>query len=509
MQLLERVTLAAVNCANLDELVDNIDAGVGVIVLTEAALPDQALPRLMRALAAQPTWSDVPIVMLARDRALPSRMATALNALSNVTLLDRPVSTRSMLSAVQTALGARRRQYQIREHIDMLARAEAALRETDRRKDEFLATLAHELRNPLAPLRTGIAVLNAVGSEDARATRMIGVMGRQIDMLIKLIDELLDVARISSGKIDITCEPVDLRQVIDMALESCNAGEAVPCRQRLTLSMPDDGQAVWVMGDRSRLVQAVCNLLNNAIKYTPEHGDIGVALAADARMATIRVSDTGVGIPPDMLAAVFEMFAQIEGSRHRSQGGLGLGLSLVRSLVELHGGQVIAESAGLGEGSTFTLRLPLMAPIENAGGMALSAAGGQSGGMNQLDASVLPNALQVLIVDDNVDAAESLALYLRALGHVTRCVYNGQAGLAAAADIKPDVVFCDIGMPGLNGYEVAARMRQDSSLKSTCLVALTGWGGEHDKRRATEAGFDHHLTKPASLDEIEVILAGA
>ncbi|MGE5453489.1 MAG: ATP-binding protein [Acidobacteriota bacterium] len=493
VKLLAGAGLQGEPCANMTALVEALIQGAGAIVLTEAALHEPAVPRLLEVLRAQPTWSDIPIVMLAKDRAPHPELSATLEALGNLTLLDRPVSPRSMLSAVRAALMARRRQYQTRAHIDMLAQAQASLREADKRKDVFLATLAHELRNPLAPLRTGIAVLKAAprGGGSIPASRMLEIMERQIDMLVKLIDELLDVARISSGKIELSFEKVNLCDVVDRALESIGAGVR-PLTHALTVDLPP--YPVWVRGDRSRLVQIVGNLLNNAVKYTPDNGAISLTLRTDGPHACIEVKDSGLGIPKDMLPRVFEMFAQVEGSRSRSQGGLGLGLSLVRSLLTLHGGSVAAHSEGPGQGSTFTVRLPLSLPQEDETLARLPSDG------------VTAPGLRVLIIDDNADAAEALSLSLLHRVHETRCAYSGAEGLKAAADFVPDVIFCDLGMPGLDGYELARQIRSNRAMDAVKLVALTGWGSEKDRLKACEAGFDHHLTKPASSSAIDSVL---
>jgi signal transduction histidine kinase/ActR/RegA family two-component response regulator len=489
--LLERAGLRCMNCDSLASLCEELQRGVGVLVLTDLALFDPEMPRLLDLLAEQPAWSDVPVVMLAREREVPPFAVERLGRLTNMTLLERPASTRSMVSAVRAGLNGRQRQYQIREHIRQQAAAEAALREADRRKDEFLATLAHELRNPLAPLRTGLSVLKSRPSDERLAGRVVGVMDRQLVMLVRLIDDLLDVARISSGKIELVREPVDLRQIVEVALEGC-APAIEAAHHTLSVQLPPE--PVWVLGDRARLVQVVGNLVNNASKYTPEGGRIEVGVDGESAEARVRVTDSGVGIAPEMLERVFDMFTQVEGSLYRAQGGLGLGLSLVRSLTEMHGGRVEAHSDGPGRGSVFTVHLPrtdvLAVPAR------ASDAPGQSG----------RDLRRVLVIDDNVDAAEMMVVGLRALGHEVMCEHAAVDGLERARLLRPDVIFCDIGMPGLNGYDVAARVRADPLLHDTRLVALTGWGSAGDKQRAQAAGFDGHLTKPASLEQIQVAL---
>jgi PAS domain S-box-containing protein len=371
-------------------------------------------------------------------------------------------------------------------------RAEEAVREADRRKAEFLATLAHELRNPLAPLRTGFELLKR-SADRATRERARAMMERQLGHMVRLIDDLLDVSRISRGKIELRREDTSLAVAIAHAVETSRPLIDAH-RQVLTLDLP--ARPVWVHGDLTRLAQVVGNLLTNSAKYTPDGGRIGVSLFVDHGEAVIRVADSGVGIAPETLPGVFEVFAQAARDRDRSRGGLGIGLFLVRWLVEMHGGTVSAESPGVGQGSTFTVRLPLapVAPRE----------------IEPAPAEVslpAPVARRVLVVDDNEDAADSLATVLDLHGHETRTAYDGPSALAAAHAFAPEVVFLDIGMPGMSGHEVARRLRDDPALAGAFLVAPTGWGGQDDKRRTREAGFNFHLTKPVDVAAVEDVLA--
>jgi PAS domain S-box-containing protein len=372
--------------------------------------------------------------------------------------------------------------------------SEEALKYADRRKDEFLATLAHELRNPLAPIRTGLHILR-LSRDAAVAANTQEMMDRQLSHMVRLIDDLLDVSRITSDKVTLRKERVSLQAVVDMAVEASRpvieaSGHA------LTLTLP--GEPVWLAADPTRLAQVTGNLLTNAAKYTPERGRIELAATLERGEVIVRVTDTGLGIPPGMLAKVFEMFAQVNRTLDRSQGGLGIGLALVKRLVELHGGTITAESPGLGQGSTFTIRLPLASADAVQGEPATSAVGSPRGPIT---------GRRVLVVDDSVDGAESLAMMLQMIGHQTRTAHSGPEALDAARPFKPEVVFLDIGLPGMNGYEVAKQMRAEPSLSETVLVALTGWGSEYDKRQSIQAGFDFHLTKPVQAAAIESILA--
>ncbi len=471
-----------------------LHGGVGAILLADGSLDDRRLDVLLAGLAGQPPWSDVPVVLLTRDRERSPSATRIVAKLTNLTLLDLPVSTASMASAVLAALRARRRQYEIRDQLTAQRRAEQALRDADRRKDEFLATLAHELRNPLAPIRTGLQALGRLPpGEDAQATRLRQMMERQLQLLVKLIDELLDVSRISTGNVRLERERVDMRSVVEAALES--SGPTLDAeRHELHVDLP--GVPVWVLGDRTRLSQVVSNLLTNAAKYTSFGGSIRVVLGADGADAVVRVWDNGAGIPPEMLERIFDLFGQVDRTLDRAQGGIGIGLSLVRELMILHGGSVTAESPGLGEGSTFTVRLPAL-----GAGLAESSSDiappGSAGGMRRL---------RMLVVDDNVDAADTLVLMLEACGHEMRTAYSGAAALQLAGQFRPDVVLCDIGLPHIDGYTVASRLRGDPHFASTLLVAVSGWGTEEVKRRARNAGFDFHLVKPVDLESVNRIL---
>jgi PAS domain S-box-containing protein len=382
--------------------------------------------------------------------------------------------------------------------IDITARkqAELALQEANRAKDEFIATLAHELRNPLAPIRTGLELLrrdkaNGPASERARET-----MERQLQHMIRLIDDLLDISRINSGKIRIEPQRIDLALAIESAVEiSRPAVEAGA--HRLTVTMPP--QPIVLMADFTRLAQSVGNLLHNAAKYTPPGGQIHLRTWQDGATAVIEIRDTGVGIPADMLQEVFTLFTQVRRTLDQAQGGLGIGLSLVRSLVELHGGSVSAASPGAGQGSTFTIRIPCLQA--QPGDVPTPSASPQ-----QQPEATRPR--KVLVVDDNVDAAETLATVLEMMGHQTRTVHAGPPVFDAAVEFAPDVVFLDIGLPGMDGYDVARQLRADGRFSETLLVALTGWGSEADRRRAQDAGFDHHLTKPVDFSALSPLLEG-
>lgn len=484
--VLGQAGVACAVCRDVKELCREVEAGAGALLLTEEALYMDRASRLAEALRGQPPWSDLPVVALTRGGPGSPVGLRAMETLGNVILLERPVRVSTLLTAVRTALRARARQYESRAHL-------ARLKEADRRKDEFLAMLAHELRNPLAPLRNALHVVRQRGPEQSAVVRQAWeLMDRQVDHLVRLVDDLLDVSRITRGRVELRKEKVDLAEAATRALES--ARPLIDARRhRLTYEGPP--APVRVEADPVRLAQVIGNLLNNAAKYTDEGGQITLTVGREGHEAVVRVRDTGAGLPPEMLPRVFDLFTQAESTLDRAQGGLGIGLTLVRSLVEMHGGSVQALSAGPGQGSEFVVRLPALAgePEARAGAGPAAAA------------PVAPR--RVLVVDDNADSAESLALLLRLSGHQARTAYNGTSALAAARAFSPQVVLLDIGLPGMDGYEVARRLRAGAGGEKMVLVAQTGYGQEDDHRRSRQAGFDAHLVKPVDPGVLEALLA--
>jgi PAS domain S-box-containing protein len=375
------------------------------------------------------------------------------------------------------------------------ARLYQALQEADRRKDEFIALLGHELRNPLAPITNALQVLKLPGVDAAIAERVRNVMERQVEHLVRLVDDLLDVSRIMRGKVELRREPVELATVVARAVETVQP-VIDAMRHELTLSLAPE--PLRVEGDVVRLSQVVANLLNNAAKYTDARGKISLALAREGTEAVVRVRDTGVGIGPDMLPRIFDMFFQAERRTSSSQGGLGIGLSLVRGLVEMHGGCVAAYSAGPGTGSEFVVRLPLLVQR-----IYDSAAGGSE--VRPGSANLPKN--RVLVVDDNVDAADSFAVLLRLQGQEVSVAYDGASALAQAQTNPPSIAFLDLHMPAMDGYELARRLRAVSPPnQAVVLVALTGLGQPEDRQRSTEAGFDCHLVKPVDANAVRQLL---
>jgi PAS domain S-box-containing protein len=383
----------------------------------------------------------------------------------------------------------------IARDISARRRAEQQLKDADRRKDEFLATLAHELRNPLAPIRNGLHLLRMSGQSGAGAGHVHEMMERQVAHMVRLVDDLLELSRISRGQIELKRERIALATVIKHSVETTKpfieSGE-----HRLDVSLPDD--PVMVEGDIDRLSQVFANLLSNAAKYTNKGGAISVRVSCSGDDAVVTVRDNGIGIPRDMLTRIFEMFAQVKNPLRRSQDGLGIGLNLVRTLVQMHQGSVEARSEGLGKGSEFVVRLPLsQSESINVQTRTLAAD----------EPTDTRSVRRILCVDDNRDSADSLGMLLRFLGADVQIAYDGPSALEAIKICRPSIILMDLGMPELNGCEVARRIRQDPQFQDVLLIAITGWGQEEDQRRSREAGFDHHLVKPVDLSALQALIA--
>ncbi len=612
--VLDRAGVACFGCRDLNEICDQLDAGAAAILLPEDAIIQDCRHRLADWLGCQPPWSDLPVLILARPGADSAAVAQAMNLLGNVVVLERPIRMAALVSAVRTALRARQRQYQIRNHLaerdrDMQAlallaaivassddaivsktlegtiltwnagaerlfgysaaeaigqpitllipaerhdeerallgrlrqgeriehfetvrvakdgrqidvsltvspvrnangkiigaskiarditqrkEAEAALRDADRRKNEFLAILAHELRNPLAPIRNSLHILRMSAGNDPTADSVSEIMERQVNHMVRLVDDLLEISRITRGDIELREESVELAAIVRGAVETSRplidgAGH------RLAITIPPE--PLTLDADAVRLTQVIANLLNNAAKYTDAGGQIWLTVRREGESVTISVRDNGTGIPADMLPYVFDLFTQANRSSDRAQGGLGIGLALVKSLVEMHGGSVQAHSEGPGKGSEFVVRLPLAASPRPSGRAE-----------PEPRPSTVLAARRVLVVDDNRDAAESLAMVLKLLGADVHVVYNGRDALEALTAYRPAVVLLDIGMPNMDGHELARQIRQRPEFQDVTLIALTGWGQEEDRRLSQSAGFNYHLVKPADAGALQTLL---
>ncbi len=482
--VLERAGMQAVSCATTPELAAEIMRGAGALLIAEEVLADPEFAAVIGLLRDQAPWSDVPVLVLARTGADSAVIIEAMELLANVTVIERPLRVAALVSTLRSALRARARQYEMRGLLE-------GLREADQRKTEFLATLAHELRNPLAPLSTVLAMLSQmdVGPEDAKGYYQM--MERQVDHMVRLIDDLMEVSRITRGKIELRPEPLPLADVVNEAIELAKP-QMEAAGHRLELQM---APGEWpLLGDRVRLTQVFANLLNNAAKYTPAGGDITVIVERVGDSALVRIRDNGIGVPEDMLSQIFGMFVQVSGASRAAQGGLGIGLTLVKNLVEMHGGRVRAHSGGLGEGTEVVVELPLttghVPQVADGSGMTRSG----------------PLPGPILVVDDNEDAANSLAMYLDAIGAQTDVAYDGPQALALVAERRPPVAILDIGMPGMDGCELAQRLRGDPRNAGMMLIALTGWGQADDRARVADAGFDHHLLKPPDIAQLMALL---
>ena len=375
------------------------------------------------------------------------------------------------------------------------SRREAALREADRRKDEFLATLAHELRNPLAPIRNSLHILRMTACNDPTAERVCEMMERQVNHMVRMVDDLMEVSRITRGLIELRKEEADLAAIIRSAVETSRPiFEAA--EHQLAITIPPE--PILLYGDTVRLSQVFANLLNNAAKYTDRGGQVWINAKQEKNEVVVSIRDTGIGIPAPMLPKVFDMFMQADRSTHRSQGGLGIGLTLVKRLVELHDGSISVRSDGPGQGSEFIVRLPVA---------AVQPERTTKPPVSQRTAS-LPQR-RVLVVDDNKDAGASMGMLLKFLGSDVQVVHDGAAALAAIESYRPDVVLLDIGMPGMDGFEVARQVRQRAEFNNIMLIALTGWGQAEDRHRTQAAGFDYHLVKPADITALQSLLISA
>jgi signal transduction histidine kinase/ActR/RegA family two-component response regulator len=476
---LERTGTVALACADVDELIREMQDGVGIVVLTEEALDDRTVAQLRRVHADQPPWSDLPLVLLVSDRPPPQARAalSAAETLGNVTMLDRPVSMIEFLTAIRAGLRTRRRQYEIRGYL-------AELKANSRAKDQFLAMLGHELRNPLSAVRNAVATASM---DEARRGRALAIAERQLQQLGLLIDDLLDVARVTLGRIKLKKDEIVLNEVVERAIESVRPATE---RRSHTLHVELAAEPIRLDADAGRVEQIVCNLLVNAAKYTDPGGTIHVRTARATSDAEIRVRDNGIGIAPNVLARVFELFTQGERALDRAEGGLGVGLTIARNLAQLHGGDIEAHSDGLGHGSEFVVRLP-----------ALAAAAAPTPPAETIHAAGA-GPRRVLIVDDNLDVAESLSMILEILGHHVRAAHDGPEALATARANRPDVMLIDIGLPGMNGYDVARAVREEAALGGVVLVALTGYGTDEDRARSFAAGFDYHLVKPVNVEAL-------
>lgn len=478
--------IESVGCAQAAELATFTLEETGCVLFVEEALGEPDLQVFQAALLAQPAWSDLPVVVVAGE-------ATSLSALvdrafprsGNVTLLQRPLHPVSLVSAVTVALRARERQFQVR---DLLAERALAVA----RRDQFMAMLAHELRNPLAPIRNAAYLMGTLGVKDPIFLRTRAMIEKQAKHMTRLVDDLLDASRLERGKLELQLQDLEVNAAAEAALESCRA-LIDSLRHRVDVRL--SSEPLWIRGDPVRVEQVLDNLLVNAAKFTPAGGTITLEVRREGHTARVSVQDTGVGIRAEHSESIFELFAQAGSDIARTMGGLGIGLTLVRQLTELHGGSVALASDGEGRGARFDIRFPL-----------LSRAGD-----SLATASVLPShavAHQVLVVEDSPDIRESLGMLMARWRHEVAFASTGPEGVDAARRLRPGIVIIDIGLPGFDGYEVARRIRGGGDPWATRvrLVALTGYGQAADRDMAQEAGFDVHLVKPVDPERLLEVL---
>jgi len=483
--ILCEVGIGAETCSHIDDLCAKLEEGAGAVLVAEEALFSGATRQLLEVLGRQPPWSDLPLIVFTSggETTVASLKVLTMLGNTNVTLVERPVRRITLVKAVEMALRARRRQYQVREHLVAREQARIDAEAANAAKDTFLAMLGHELRNPLSAVRTAI---ETASRDDSRRAHALEIACRQADQLHRLIDDLLDVARITHGHISLRTERVDLTEIIERAVESARTLTESGWR-RFNVTM--DTELIRVEADPARLEQVFVNLLSNAAKYTEPDGRIDLVVAHHGDQVTVRIRDTGIGIAPEVLPRIWDLFTQAERALDRAPGGLGIGLTVARRIVELHGGHIEAFSEGPGKGAEFVVTLPALPMTSDAEDRG------------DVPAEPLPErTVRVLLLEDNPDVAEGLAMLLELCGHCVRVVHDGVAALDAARADLPDVMLVDIGLPGMDGYEVARRVRHDPALRHLVLVALTGYGRDEDKQKTKAAGFDHHLVKPVDPD---------
>ena len=470
-ELLARDGFPCTSCASADELLRKITPAIGAVILAQEVLTPSLLSHLSTMLGAQPAWSDLPVILVTSEAA-DAPPLQALAPLGNLSLLRRPMDTMSLLSTVAAALRARRRQFEVR---DLLRQQ----RDESDRKDQFLAMLAHELRNPLTPIRYASHLLQTGATSQERQAQLADMVDRQVGHMGRIIDQLLDVSRLTRGLIRLQRTPVSLSAIVQESVE-VHATAARARRIELRLDLRAEGV---VDGDATRLRQVVDNLVDNAIKFSPEDGLVSLVVDSTDASVILSVQDRGDGIDEDLQPMLFEAFVQADRSLARSPGGLGLGLALVKGIVAMHEGRVWATSDGRGKGSTFTIELP--------------SSGGASTTHVAIQASTSRSDREVLIAEDNIDAADALRMILEGNGYRVHVVHNGHAAVEALASMRPDALVCDIGLPGLSGYDVARAA--DRTFRPRAMVAVTGYASARDKEDALAAGFDVHLPKPVAI----------
>jgi len=473
-----RAGLECHRCIHTADVIEQLNMGAGALLVADEALSSDFLNAIYPFLKNQKSWSDFPFLVLRREGHSPQHMRARYLQLGNVTLLERPVRGDTLVNVATSALRARKRQYEMRE--------------IDRQKDEFLAMLAHELRNPLAPISAASDLLSIPSLDREKIRETSEIISRQVKHMTGLVDDLLDVSRVSRGLISLEEITLDVNQIISGAVEQVRP--LIDSRNH-QLTITQSPSTAFVKGDKKRLIQVVANVLNNAAKYTPAGGHIALTVRVDETNISFTIEDNGIGIEPNVLLHVFDLFAQAERTSDRSQGGLGIGLALVRSLVNLHHGIVHAYSDGLGKGSEFTIILPRVFNVTSADASTLE------------DAGSVAALKKVLIVDDNVDAANMLGMYLEMAGYKVSIEHSALAALNSSLIETPDAFLLDIGLPNMDGTALARRLRERPECASSLMVAITGYGQSSDRIKSIDAGFDYHLVKPVDMPQLIEILS--
>ncbi len=487
--------LSSYICGSLKELCEEISKSAGAAILSEEQILADKTNILYETLRDEPLWSDFPLLVLTPAGHSSAESISALEAIGHMTLIRRPVQIAELMSAVGSALRDRQRQYKMRSYFIERDEQEEALRLADKRKDDFLAILAHELRNPLAPIFNALPILQSQKTTKEMRFEAIDIVVRQVNQMVRLVDDLMDVSRIRGGKIELRKERIKLRDVILNAIET---SRPLIDQHNHTLSIDLPEFSVYVEADFVRLSQVISNVLNNAAKYTPHDGHIAIVLEQLGTEGIIRIRDDGIGISKEMLPHIFDMFTQVDESLERAQGGVGIGLMLVKNLIEMHEGSIEARSEGAGKGSEFILRMPL-------------AIKGDEDFIQDNYKEKTPLATQtagrrILLVEDYKVLAQMTSWALELEGHHVKVAPDGPAAIALAKTYIPEVVLLDIGLPGMNGYEVCAALRQQHALKDTIFIAQTGWGQKEHRQRSKEAGFHYHMVKPIDPAALQGIL---
>ena len=465
-------------CASVAELLEQLQAGAGAILTVEEAL-NAVLEPLSRYVAEQPNWSDIAILLLTHRGADAPNLSRAIKLLGNITVLERPVRTLAIVSALRSALRARQKQYQVRE--------------AGQRKDEFLASLGHELRNPLAPIRNSMGILKHLYPDVPVVGKVRTVIERQVTHLTRLVDDLLDVARITNGKITLQPAAFTLAAAVEHVLELASTplqGKMI----RLDTVLPP--APVHLYGDYARIIQIVANILLNAVKFTPAEGTIRFEARVENDNVVFCIRDTGIGLSEHAHESIFELFAQEKPASGPVTSGLGIGLNLSKTFTEMHGGSIHVHSDGLGKGSEFTVRMPIVVVD------ASPVAGDDAADATAEGASLQPT---VLVVDDNRDAANMLQTLFELEQYKVATAYDGFDAIAAVKQAMPNFIVMDLGMPGIDGYDTVRQIRKQPGAADITIVALTGWGQSEARIKATAAGFDHHMVKPVDFDALKTL----